>query len=394
MKKLVTIILIIVLTVVMTSIVFSKSNDDEPISEEKVNVTDINTDETLEFTLDEAINYALKNSPLIGISETRYKKAELNYKEAEDTYDKLNKSKGGYSFSPSSIEMKQAKDGYYLKLAEMSLLLAEKGKEQTVEMIKFSVESSYFNLLNSSDKLKIQEQTLNISKENLDHANKKYEIGMISEVQLMSSKLGYSQAKAEYNKIVRENEYNTMEFNKTLGLPFDTDVVLTDTLEIHPPEEVDLKELVNQAYENRMEVLQAKKQLEADEINFECYSKWYTENTYKYQEKKEVLESSKYSLKNTKDDVKLSLIDSYNNMINAYDSLKITEETVEQMQKLYDITKIKYDSGMATNTELNEALNNLKEAKLSKAQLKLAYNLAKLNFELSYGVGLPSSVQM
>ncbi|WP_089283850.1 TolC family protein [Anaerovirgula multivorans] len=78
-------------------------------------------------------------------------------------------------------------------------------------------------------------------------------------------------------------------------------------------------------------------------------------------------------------------------MIDAYESVVMLEQTERQLQKAYDVTRVKYENGLGTNIELLEIVNQLKEIKLNKSKAQLGYNLANKQFEISYGVGLSST---
>ncbi|MGE4284388.1 MAG: TolC family protein [Clostridia bacterium] len=337
------------------------------------------------FSLQQAIDYALENSPLIVISETGIEKAKVSSKEARSVYNKAEDA------PVMAFESQLSKDGYYKRMAEMGLKLAEQGKVQTVESVKFAVENNYFTLLNAKENLNIQEDIYNLAVENLNIANQKYDLGTISEIELLSFKTSVAQAEVDRKSAQRALEYAQMNFNKALGMPLNTKVQLTDAIKVEAPESIDIEEKVSQAFVNRMEIISAKEQYEADKLYFEITAKWYPSNTYKHQQAKQTVELSEYSLTNTNQTVEISVRKAHMDMLDAYESLVVLQQTEEQLQKVYDIAKIKYENGMGTNTEVLEAMNQLKEIKLGKSKAQLGYNLTKKQFEVSYGVGLGSA---
>ncbi|MDK2933933.1 MAG: hypothetical protein PWP27_1743 [Clostridiales bacterium] len=344
-----------------------------------------NAAEEKTFTLQQAIDYALKNNPLIAISDTGIEKAKVSFKEASSVYRKSNDA------PVMAFESQLAKDGYYKRMAEMALKLAEKGKEKTVESIEFEVENHYFTLLNAQENLNIQKSIAELATENLRIANRKYDLGTISEIEVMSFKTSLAQAKVDLKSAQRALEYAQMNFNKALGLPLNTKVRLTDAIKVEAPESIDIEEKVSQALQNRMEIISAKEQYEADKLYFDITAKWYPSNTYKYQQAKQAMQSSEYSLINSNKTVEISVRKAYMDMLNAYESLVVLQQAEEQLQKAYDVTKIKYENGLGTNIELLQIMNQLKEIKLNKSKAQLGYNLAKKQFEVSYGVGLSST---
>ncbi|SNS68723.1 Outer membrane efflux protein [Anaerovirgula multivorans] len=241
------------------------------------------------FTLQQAINYATENSPLISISNTAIEKAKVSFREAKGAYKESEDSPTG------AFESQLLKDGYYKRMAEKALKLAEKGKVQTTKFIKFMVEKNYFNLLNARENVNIQNSILELAEENLDIAKKKYDLGIISELELISFENSLAQTEVDLRSAQRASEYEQMNFNKALALPLQTKIKLTDVVEVNAPEDIDIEKKVSAALQNRMEIISAREQYEVDKLYFDITAKWYPSITYKHQSAKHALESSEYN---------------------------------------------------------------------------------------------------
>lgn len=343
-----------------------------------------NAKEEQAFTLQQAIDYALKISPLISINETKLEKGKVSLKEAQQAQHDAQKSNLGV------FDALVARNGYYTRQAQMAITLAENGILQTTEAIKFSVESSYFNLANALEKLDIQKSAVEAAQDNLNIVTKKLDLGLSSQLELLTAQTNLVKEQVALKSAQRSVDYEYMNFNKTLGLPLDTKITLIDKLTAEDIGEVNIDQSVASALENRMEIITAKEQNEVAQLYLEVVDKMYTPNTYKYQEAKYDAETAAYSVDKTRQDVELSVHKAYADMVDAFESLDVLDKTIEQLQKVYDVTKTKYDAGLATDYEVIEASNNVSETKLQKAQALLGYNLAKKQFEVSSGIGLPS----
>ncbi len=348
-----------------------------------------------EFSLQEAVDYALENSSLVKLSAVAVDTAEVAYKEANDAYkdgksyyDILASAESGTVSLSDRFEAYKLKEGYYKDLAEMGVTLARKGEEQTAEIVKFSVESAYFDLLFARDKVEIQKSVLDAAGRDMDIVDKKFELGMVSEVDVLSAEASLESARLSYNTAVREAEYKAMTFNKTLGLPLKTEVVLTDELTYDQPPEEDLEERVAQALENRYEIIAAREQYEMDKRNLDLTGGFYTSTTYAYKEAQYQMDSSYYSLVSTEQDIELSVRKAYMDMMSAYDSIGVLDKNVERLEQAYHLAQLRYDVGMATSHDVVNALNALNEVKLQRLQSVHAYNLARKQFEASYGIGI------
>ncbi|MDD4707352.1 MAG: TolC family protein, partial [Firmicutes bacterium] len=273
----------------------------------------------------------------------------------------------------------------------MGRTLAEKGREQTIETVKMAVQSAYFNLLFAQDKAEIQRSILDSAKKDMDIAGKKYELGMVSQVDVLSSEAALESAKLGYNTATRDLEYQRMSFNKTLGLPLKTEVGLTDSLTFEEPPGADIEEEVTLALQNRYEVIAAKEQYRVNELNHKLTLGWYPENTFVTRQARYDMESTHQSLVNAEQDVELSVRKAYMDMQSAYDSIGVLSKNVERLQKAYDIARLRYDTGMATSQEVVNALNALNDIKLQHLQAVHGYNLARIQFEASSGIGIAAA---
>ncbi len=365
------------------------------------------------FTLQEAIDYAIENSTQLKKLNADIDAAEIDVKKAGKAYNStkdysladmqtgisagitLNDSqqyevvaKQTFDSSIDTIlQLARVKNGYYKEATKMGLMLTEKGKEMATEGIEFSVEQSYFNVLHAQENLDIQKSILSAAKQNLDAGNKKLELGLVSEIEVMSFEIAYSQAEIGYKSAVRQLEYAKMTFNKAVGLPLDTKVELTEVITIEPPEEVDLNEKVSEALQNRMEVISGQEQYNLSKLNYDI-CKSASPGSYDLKIARYTLESNECELAETKKAVELSVQKAYMDMMDAYEGLTILDKSIVQVEKVYDATKKRYEVGMATENEVIESLNQLQEIKLQRSEVAAGYNLAKKMFKVTYGIGL------
>jgi len=342
-----------------------------------------NEQQVMEFTIEEAIDYALEHSNSVKLSEIAVDKAKVSYREADSAYDKVKNLP-----SADSLETYKLKEGYYKDLAKMGVTLAEKGVVQTRELTRMTIEQMFYETLHAEEEKSIQEEVLKAAERDLEIVQKKFDSGMASELEVMSAEAGVADAQQKYNAAVRDAEYSMMNLNKYLGLPVKTQLKLNNKLELASLPEVDIEEKVAEAIENRLEVISAVEQYDMDKMNFDLISVWYTPNTYKYQAAKYSMENSNYLLVSAQQDVEISVRKAYNDMLNAYEMLDVMKKQVQLAEKSYKVARIKYEVGMSTANEMRKALNAYNEAKLGESQLVLSCNLAKINFEASYGIGI------
>lgn len=370
--------LTVILCVFMVCSLFTSAGADE-------------AEQKMTLSLQQAIDYALENSSAIKLSHTAVEKAEVGFKEAKSAYDKsgeLSRQEKTLMSSQMIFDNFKLTEGYYKEMADMGVTLAKAGRERTIESVQMAVQNAYFNLLFAEDKADIQKDMLESAQRDMDIADKKYELGMVSQMDVLASEAALESARLGYNTALRELEYQRMSFNKTLGLPLKTEVELTDQLGFEEPPEADLEERIALALENRYEIISAGEQHRVDELNYDLTATWYPENTYTNQQAKHQLESSLQSLVDAQQDVELSVRKAHMDMHSAYESIEVLAKNVERLEKAYDIARLQYDTGMATSQDVVNALNALNDIKLQHLQAIHGYNLAKVQFEASSGIGI------
>ncbi len=346
------------------------------------------------FTLQQAIDYALENSAAIKLRDTAVDKAEVGYREVKSAYDRVQDMPkhmvddfGRRMRIPVDDQTYMAKEGYYKEMASMGVTLAKSGREQAIETIKMAVQNAYFNLLFAEEKVRIQDSMLTSAIEDMDIANKKYELGMVSQADILSGEAALESAKLGYNTALRDLEYQRMVFNKTLGLPLKAEVELTDNLGFTEPPDVDIEERVALALENRFEIIAAKEQYRIDKLNYELTLGRYPENTFVTRQARYDMDESYHRLINAEQETELSVRKAYMDMQSAYEGIAVLGKNVERLEKAYDIARLRYDTGMAIGQEVINAHNALNEIRLQHLQGIHGYNLAKVQFEAASGIG-------
>lgn len=98
------------------------------------------------------------------------------------------------------------------------------------------------------------------------------------------------------------------------------------------------------------------------------------------------LEEQKMKEDYIKENIKLNVTNAYYGVLQARDNVKITEDTVKNIERNYEILKKKFDIGQASKSELYIAEISLNDAKIKLSNAKDVYNKAirALNMILNY----------
>ena len=179
---------------------------------------------TYDLTLEDAITMALENNPQLEALDITNKSHKVNLDAA-----KINKRRyKDIPVSASSFEVMYVKNGYYVDTYEMLIRLNEKEKIKTEETIKYNVIEAYYNYKLSNELVSVTENAYNLSVENLNSMEKRYELGMISQIDYDTVKLSVKNVKSTLDKYKRNDEIAKENLKIILGITEDCVFNLTD----------------------------------------------------------------------------------------------------------------------------------------------------------------------
>ncbi|NQW36764.1 MAG: TolC family protein [Flavobacteriales bacterium] len=237
-------------------------------------------EKTLQFSLDEAINYALKHSYAIrnaklDIDAAKKKKWEtttIGLPQVDAKVDYQNFLKQVVTLLPAEIiggtpgefteitfgtkqnlnatvTMKQLLfDGSYLiglQSAKTYLQISKLAKEKTELAIKEAVINAYGNVLLADESVKILENNKILLAKNLKETQAIVKNGLAEEQDAEQLQITLSTIKNQLNKTKRLRDISYKMLNITLGIELDTKITLTNSLENLAIKSTDLK-LINQ----------------------------------------------------------------------------------------------------------------------------------------------------
>lgn len=238
---------------------------------------------SISFSLDEAIEYGLKNSYSIKTSELDITAAEkkkwetttIGLPQIDGKVDYQNFLKQGVTLIPSEIfggppgEFEEVTfgtkenlnatvtlnqlifDGSYLvglQSAKTYLKISILAKEKTEQAIREAVINAYGNVLVAHEAILILENNKNVLEKNLNETKIFLDAGFAEVQDFEQQQITFITVENQLNRAMRYEVIAKKMFNLTLGIPIETSVSLTNNLENLALNSTDL-ELVNQEFE-------------------------------------------------------------------------------------------------------------------------------------------------
>lgn len=338
---------------------------------------------TYTLTLDEAIEMALTDNPQIKVLEIEQASNRINLLSAQ-----LNKKNyKNFPVSVSNYDLMYIKNGYYVDMYNKLIELNPKKIELAKAQIKYNVTESYYNYKISVELCDIAKDAYELAKDNLDNVTKRYELGMIARIDLDNAALSVESVKNTYDTYVRNADIAKDNLKIQLQLD-DKDCDFNLTNEIYYEEfSANADEDIKKAMDSRYDVSALKMNYQMAQKYFD-YTEGLGESTAKYQSAYSDYVAKEHSYTNNSKLIALSIKNTYNNVLNCANSLAIAEKSADIAKQRYEINKVKFESGMITNSDLTQSLNEHLSENIKLENAKLSYKMAIEKYRAEISVGL------
>lgn len=308
------------------------------------------------------------------------------------------------------------------------------GMQKAYNDMHYEVTTAYYDCLLTQDLAKVAQESVNSLSEHLRHVQDSYDVGVVAKVDVLRSEVEL--ADAEQNLIKADNAMKVAQhnLNKIIGLPLETELNLTDTLQFAPYEH-ELEYCLNYAEANRPELEQAKQKVRAakggvrvarsgymPQISINASDEWTNNDKHKgwpgNQDENwgvgatatwKVFDSgvtlsnihaaeartraAKESLRDTENSVMLDVRNIYYNMHEAERRIHTADVVVARAQEDYDIAQLRYQNGVGTNTDVLDAQVALNQAKTNYIQACYDFSTSKIALDNAIGVPFKSPLE-
>ena len=221
-------------------------------------------------------------------------------------------------------------------------------------------------------------------------AKTRFDIGTGTKQELLNAEAALNQAELEMKNALSDLYYAKLAFQNQLGVPMDGKIEIAYEQAYEPldREEIDLDEKISMDLKNRFDVVSMREGYELQKLNFDLTTSIYSLSTYNGKAAYFEKEKTYNDLVKMERDAELKVHDAFVDMVKAYRSIESLDKSIEAMQEAYRLSQLSYEVGMATLTDVQSAQEALAEMELARLNAVNGYNLARMSFEASYGIGL------
>ena len=291
--------------------------------------------------------------------------------------------------------------------------------------------SAYYQALQAKNQIKVAQDSVNTLTEHLKNVNAQYTVGTVAKSDVLGTQV--QMANAEQNLINANNSYDVAiaSLNNIMGLPTDTELNLTDSLDYNVYE-IPLEECTAYARSNRPDVLMADYQVAIAQagvqqaragylpkVSAQASKSWAGDSPFgseetdqrygqnnnwtaglvlswdiwdnnvtqsKVNQSKAAVAKAEAAAENTRQSGDLEVRTAYLNLKAAEKSINTTQVAVDKAQEDYKIAQVRYAAGVGTNLDVMDAEEKLAQAQTNYYTALYNYNSSKAALDKAMGI--------
>lgn len=314
-----------------------------------------------EWTLEECINWALKNHPELMINDYDLKESqwELQQTKLEDQQ----------RIAQKELEQK-------IEAVNEAVRLVEDKKLQII----INVQSNYYQVLRAIQNLKASARQMEWMNTQYQIVQVKYIGGLIPEKDWITMQESVQQMKEDHESACFSLETSQMELNLSMGKGLEADLIL-------PAEEqfsytiiqLDFEETLASTFKHDLKIKNLREGVEQAKEELELQKRLQVAQI-ELQKLEHVLVKAEVQLKQAEDQLVIQVRNTYRGIKNQERGIEQSKKKLEQTKKDLHVLQVKYDAGMISLLELLDGQKDLADAETKWIQTIYDYNLGKNSF--------------
>ena len=261
-----------------------------------------------------------------------------------------------------------------------------------VEMntIRLDTIQTYYGLLQANDALRIQEENLAVQQDLYQLTQRKYELGTVSKIDLLTAKNAVITAESDVTSAKNMVAQAKMAVNMLLEQPLMQELELTTRYEALELPTITLTEAINSAMDRRNELVSAEFAQKVMEINFKSARYRYGTLSTKYKEAEVQMKQVEQLCKMMPATIEMDIRTRYADVHAKHQAVQAAQNTLDFAKEGFRISQITYDAGMNTISDVHQAQVGVLGAELGLSSAIATYNQAVYEFELAIKEGTSS----
>ncbi|KAF0149927.1 MAG: outer membrane efflux protein [Ignavibacteria bacterium] len=303
--------------------------------------------------------------------------------------------------------------------AKLNLNASEQDYSKEGNEAAFNIYSAYWNYYKTDEIKKVIAQTLQQMENHLKDTKSFFENGLISKNDMLKLEVQYSNTKLLLIEAENNLELARIAFNKAIGIELTSQTKVAASEQSYNYEKYQLANIIDEAINNRKELKSLSYRYEASKEGVSAAkSNWlpsiyltgnyyYSNPNPRFQPAKDEFNSnwdvgvtlswdvwnwgltssqvSQAEQDQLKENIQMEVYSNYLNLIKTEEKVKVNKEALDQSLENYRITSEKYNTQLATSTELIDAETLKLQAETNLKTAEVDFQIAKVKLEKSLG---------
>ncbi|WP_165445259.1 TolC family protein [Bacilliculturomica massiliensis] len=256
-----------------------------------------------------------------------------------------------------------------------------------MNQIEYNTVQVYYGVLLARDNLKIAQDNLKAQQDILKDTQAQFNVGMVAKKDVLSAQASLETAKSDLAAAETKLENAKMGFNYLLGYPVKQEVVFTDELtEVSGPA-ITVDEAVRSAQENRNEISGANFARDVHGILLDSLTYQYPSNSSTYLNQKVTYMNAEKTAKDAPSQIEIDIRNRSSELDDLKAAVQSARATREYAEEGYRLTRLSYEAGMGTLSEVQAMQVTAYRASLGVAAAVTNYDLAVYDYNYAVSVG-------
>ena len=333
-----------------------------------------------------------------------------------------------YSFS---VSLSQPLLDLSLSPARTAAALTNEATEEQVETARVSValtaRLAYYRALLDKELVLVQEKALEQAQARLREVEAFYRVGTASDFDLLTAQVEVENIRPLLIEAHNQLELNSNRLKRTIGLPLDREIELTDRLE-RPGEIPELEQMVSAALRNRPDIQSQSLVvgLQTQNLRVQKASAYPTldlvanltrqgasstlfpggqdfaqsasaglqfslpifdgrARSGRIQQAKASIDRETYRLEQLTENARLEVQQSHQALVASREQIEASESNIARAERALEIAQTRFRNGLSTQVELNDAELAVTQARTNFAQALFNYNAARAQLMAATG---------
>lgn len=337
------------------------------------------TGEPKKLSLQEAIDTAIANNAQIGVQQLQVEALEVSMEETESRLRNM-----------GNVDIAYQTQDYYMATeiapakVEASLEMAGKALAYTKNSIAYGVEAAYYGVLKAEKNLEFAKVSLDRANTQYKNAQASFKRGTVAKLDVVSTEANLKTAEVAVKQAENGVASAKMELCQLMGLPLTTTLTLTSELTPRTAGAIDLAAAIEKGLDTDINVATAKLTMENSKLDFDYTAYVYASQTYNYLKDEAAYKGTVLQYDEAKKTLEKNVRNAYNNLSTTAGSMEGLNKSLDLAKESYRLSLLRYDMGMATSYDVQNAEASLRQAELG--WLDAIYNNNLANAKFTYGI--------